>query len=89
MKFCRVCLFALAFCACTPALNQRVADATDATRKVADAADCARVVSDSYATADVKKPEVALGLAADLKKCVEPAKAAIDAVKQAAKPAKK
>jgi hypothetical protein len=87
MSFCRVCLFALAFCGCSVAEQRQVLDASkvaaDASLK---AAECAVNVQDAYATADKKNPAVALGLAADLEKCVKPL---IETAKAVAKSAKK
>jgi len=87
MPFCRICLFALAFCACTTAEQRQVLDASKIAADVAaKAAECTIDVQDAYATADKKNPAVALALAADLEKCSKPL---VDAVKGAVKASKK
>lgn len=87
MSFCRICLFALAFCACSAAEQRQVLDASKAGADVAlKAADCVINVEDSYATADKKDPKIVLALAADLEKCVKPL---VDTAKAVAKSAKK
>lgn len=73
MTFCRICLFALACCACSVAEQRKAVDATKAAADVAaKVAECALDVQDAYATADKKQPAVAIALAADLEKCVKP-----------------
>lgn len=68
MPFCRICLFALACCACTAQARQRAA------KTAPDIAACVLEVVDAYATADVENPDVALALAADLARCERDAK---------------
>jgi predicted transporter len=87
MPFCRICLFALAFCACSVADQKKALDATKVGSDIAlKAAECTIVVQDSYATADKKNPAVALNFALDLEKCSKPL---VEAVKQIAKPKSK
>lgn len=86
MPFCRICLFALAFCACSVAEQRQALDASKVASDAAlAAADCAVNVEDSYATADKKDPAVALGLAVELEKCVKPLVKAAQDVKKASK----
>jgi hypothetical protein len=66
MNFCRICFFALAFCACTPAAQKKALDASDVALK---SADCAKDVAEEFFGQDASDPEVAIPLAAALADC--------------------
>jgi hypothetical protein len=67
MNFCRICFFALAFCACTQAQAERARDASDV---ALDVANCAADVAEAHKGEDLKDPKTSLKLAADLEKCL-------------------
>lgn len=66
MNMCRICLFALAFCACTAAQQKSALDASDVALKTAD---CARDVAEEFLGKDATDPEVAIPLALALADC--------------------
>lgn len=67
MNVCRICFFALAFCACSVADQKKALDASDVALKTAD---CARDVAEEFLGQDVTKIDVAIHLADELSKCV-------------------
>ncbi len=66
MNFCRICFFALAFCACTAADQKKALDASDVALKTAE---CARDVAEEFLGRDATDPEVVIPLAAALADC--------------------
>lgn len=73
MHICRICFFALAFCACTAAEQRQALDASDVALKTAD---CVRDVAEEFEGADPKDPKVWAPLVSELTECMpEPKKA--------------
>lgn len=67
MNFCRICFFALMFCACSAAEQKTALDASTVALKVAD---CAHDVAEEFLGQDVTSPDVAIKLADELSKCL-------------------
>lgn len=66
MNFCRICFFALCFCACSAADQKKALDASDIALKTAE---CARDVAEQFLGQDATDPAVAIPLAAALVDC--------------------
>lgn len=66
MTVCRLCFFALVFCACTATDQKKALDASDVALATAD---CVRDVAEEFQGQDASDPAVAIPLASALADC--------------------